>query len=110
MAGFHARHPWRSIPEMFLMLLLYFLHLALVSAQPAQLQYQDCSSSSNTSQKLSISTVYAQLFEIPHGALLNFTVLGSTPETILEASNSSNPVASECLTAYYYGDHDLTVV
>lgn len=80
---------------MLLLPLLYIFSFSLVSAQPAQLQFTDCSAGSNTSQKLSISTVYAQLNEIPHGALLNFTVLGSTPETILEASNGSNPVASE---------------
>ena len=95
MAGFHARHPWQTIPEMLLISILYLLQLSLVYAQPAQLQFQDCFAGSTTSQKLDISTIYAQLFEIPHGALLNFTILGSTPDTIQEASNGSNPVASE---------------
>lgn len=80
---------------MLLSLVFSLLGIIGTVAQPASLQYQDCFSSSNTSQKLNISTVYAQLLEFPHDAFLNFTILGETPQVILESSGGSNPVASE---------------
>lgn len=65
------------------------------AAQPATLQWNDCFTGANTSHKLTLSAVYAQLLPTAHGARLNFTVLGSTPQTILESSSGSNPVASK---------------
>ena len=95
MAGFHARHPWHTNSSMTLSFLLLLAGAVGSLAQPAVLSFDDCFADSSTSQKLNISTVYAQLTEIPHGAFLNFTILGETPEVILESSNGSNPVASE---------------
>ena len=80
---------------MTLSFLLLFAGIVGSWAQPAVLTFDDCFADSSTDQKLNISTVYAQLTEVPHGAFLNFTILGQTPEVILESSNGSNPVASE---------------
>lgn len=91
-----ARHTGHAPLQMlfsFSFLSLFFLSAL---AQPAVLQFDDCFSGDNTTQKLSISTVYAQLFPQDDGrAFLNFTVLGTTPEVIVEASDSSEPVASQ---------------
>lgn len=76
----------------FALPLLWFIG---VVAQPATLQWNDCFTGSNTSHKLNLSTVYAQVLPTAHGALLNLTVLGETPQTILESSSGSNPVASK---------------
>ena len=87
--------PWRAFPRTLLLLTLLLSFFALTTAHPAVLQYSDCFSSTNTTQKLSISTVYAQFFpDGPNGAYLNFTVIGSTPEEIVAASDGANPVAS----------------
>ncbi|KAJ3529080.1 hypothetical protein NM688_g7903 [Phlebia brevispora] len=83
---------------MFLSLLLLLACLTSIAAQPAVLQYSDCFTGSNTSEKLTISTLYGQLLPISHGALLNFTLLGQTPQTILESSSGANPVATTLFT------------
>nr|VWO96100.1 Regulator Ustilago maydis 1 protein [Ganoderma boninense] len=71
----------------------------LTTAQPATLQFSDCFSSSNTSQKLDVSTVYAQFFpESSKGAYINFTVIGTSPQEIIAASNGTNPVATTLFT------------
>ena len=83
--------PWTA-----LFLLLVTLSCSLfTTAQPATLQFSDCFSSSNTSEKLDVSTVYAQF--IPHSAIgpyINFTVIGTSPQPIIAASGGTNPVAS----------------
>lgn len=67
--------------------------LSPVFAQPASLVFQDCFSDSNATQKLQISTVYAQVLD---GGRLDLTVLGTAPVQIVRASNTTdNPVASE---------------
>ena len=61
---------------------------------PATLRFDDCFTG-NTSQKLEVSTVYAQfLKDGPHGNTLNFTLLGTSPVVIEQSSGGSNPVAS----------------
>ena len=95
MAGLHARHSWHAVPTMLLSLVFALAGISETAAQPAVLQYTDCFSGSNTTQKLNISTVYGQLLTEPHATWLNLTLIGSTPDTILEASNGSDPVASK---------------
>ncbi|KAI1796123.1 hypothetical protein LXA43DRAFT_880388 [Ganoderma leucocontextum] len=71
----------------------------LTTAQPATLQFSDCFSSSNTSQKLNVATVYAQFFpQSSKGAYINFTVIGTSPQEIIAASNGTNPVATTLFT------------
>ena len=82
---------------MLLSLVFALVGISETAAQPAVLRYQDCFSGSNTTQKLNISTVYGQLLEESHATYLNLTLIGSTPGTILEASNSSDPVASKSI-------------
>lgn len=83
------------------MYLFFFLlwasgFLGGVLAQPAPLQFQDCFTGSSTDQKLNITNIYAQFFPDTDGqAYLNLTLLGTTPQTIVEASNGSDAVASE---------------
>ncbi|CCL98242.1 uncharacterized protein FIBRA_00236 [Fibroporia radiculosa] len=73
-------------------LCLSLLHLTYPThAQPAQLQYQDCFSGSNTSYKFNISNVYAQVLQRDTGdKYINFTILGETPQEILAAAESTN--------------------
>ena len=91
------------LSRVFLLLCLSLTHTSLSSALPAQLQYDDCYYQSNTSLKVNISTVYAQVLDDASsgGKYLNFTVLGETPKIILKSSavngNESNAVASECM-------------
>lgn len=97
MAGPHEPcSPWWAFARILFFLAFSFSRFSLTTAQPATIQYSDCFSSDNTSQKVDISTVYAQFFpDSPKGAYLNFTVIGSTPQQILAASDGQNPVASE---------------
>lgn len=95
MAGFHEpMSPWR----VFLLLCsLLVSHFTTTTAQPATLQYSDCFTSENTTQKVDVSTVYAQFFpDSAKGPYINFTVIGTTPQTIVAASDGEHPVASEC--------------
>jgi hypothetical protein len=92
----HARHREYGLPHMVTFLAVILLGISATHAQPAVLQPSDCFSGSNTQQKLNISTVYAQVIpESNSRARLNFTLIGTTPETIVEASaDQNNPVAS----------------
>ncbi|KAI0092398.1 hypothetical protein BDY19DRAFT_480836 [Irpex rosettiformis] len=96
----HARVHEHGLFHITAIFLVFLLGTTSSYAQPAVVQYQDCFSGSNTTQKLNISTVYAQL--IPDNgerAVLNFTLIGSTPQTIVEASSDqSNPVATTLFT------------
>lgn len=95
--GMSARHTQHVYSLMVLLYLLIFLGFSCVVAQPAVVQYQDCFSGPSTSQKLNISTVYAQFIPQNGGrGRLNFTLIGTTPQTIIPSSNdSNNPVASK---------------
>lgn len=94
MAGFQDPL-WRAFARLFFLLSFLVSRLMLTTAQPATLQFSDCFSSSNTSQKLDVSTVYAQFFpQSTKGAYINFTVIGTSPQEIIAASNGTNPVAS----------------
>ena len=89
---------------MLFLILVWISSFLGVLAQPAILQYSDCFSGSSTDQKLDISTVYAQLIRPVSGAAhINLTLVGSTPETIVEASNGTDAVASESLTGRHLG-------
>ena len=110
MAGLHARHPEHAFLHMLLPIFLVFLVIAVVSAQPATVQYDDCFSSQDTDKKLVISHVYAQVIPEPSGkAHLNVTLLGTTPQTIVESSTDiKNPVASESVYLHRITQQDMT--
>lgn len=94
----HARRLEHGLLHIFIPFLV-LLGISGSHAQPAVVQYQDCFSGSNTQQKINVSTVYAQLVpEEDSRAHLNFTVIGSTPQEIFEASNDA--VASTSAVAY----------
>ncbi|KAL4247126.1 Transient receptor potential channel Flc/Pkd2-like protein [Abortiporus biennis] len=87
--------------HLFQMFILCFLLLLscfqCTLAQPANLTFSDCFSG-NSSLKLNISNVYAQMHKHDGGALLNFTLLGQNPLPIVAASNDSQPVATTLFT------------
>ena len=68
----------------FLYALLFVFAFPRVLASPATLPFTDCFTG-NISQKLSVSTVYAQVV----GDNLNVVVLGQTPQEIDGFTNSS---------------------
>lgn len=78
---------WRKLAAASLSLLLS----RSVVAQPAMLSYDDCFSGSNTTQKLSVSTVYAQLIGTDY---LNLTVIGQSNIPIIGRANSSSNLGS----------------
>ena len=87
---------WWAFARLLLVLAFTVSRFSLTTAQPATLQFSDCFSSSNTSQKVEISAVYAQFFpDSPSGPYINFTVIGSSPQQIIAASDGPNPVASK---------------
>ena len=86
---------WTALPRLLLVITLTLPYLPHAFAQPAIVQFQDCFSSSNTSIRLDVSTVYAQVLSYSSGgSYLNFTVIGSSPQEIVE---STNDVASESI-------------
>ena len=88
--------PWAAFPHILFLLALTLSRFLLTTAQPATIQFSDCFSSSNTSEKIDISTVYAQFFpDSAIGPYINFTVIGSSPQQIIAASDGPNPVASK---------------
>ncbi|KAI0776185.1 hypothetical protein BD413DRAFT_688382 [Trametes elegans] len=89
-----------ALTHMLLVLVLFLSRFTFTTAQPATLQYSDCFSSSDTSQKLDVSTVYAQFFpaESSRGPYINFTVIGTSPQQIIASSNGTNPVATTLFT------------
>ena len=94
MAGYDEPvSPWRVLLLLFSLLVSRF---TFTTAQPATLQYSDCFSSDNTTQKVDVSTVYAQFFpDSANGPYINFTVIGTTPQPIIAASGGEHPVASK---------------
>ncbi|KAG6910813.1 hypothetical protein DXG01_007702 [Tephrocybe rancida] len=77
--------------------LLFLLLVPRILADPAVARFTDCfdEASSNSSQKLEISTVYAQVLENDGlGMYLNLTVLGSSPQPIQGFTNSSTSLAT----------------
>lgn len=84
-------------PPGSLLVLLFFSALSYVTGQPATIGFQDCLTG-NTSQKLNVTTVYAQFLEhTPRGPYLNLTLLGENPQEVIGASADVNPVASAYL-------------
>lgn len=71
--------------------LLILLALPNVLANPLNVSFTDCfDSNGNTSLKLSISSVYAQVLEDDQQSVyLNLTVLGDSPQEIVGYSNTS---------------------
>ncbi|KAI0677278.1 hypothetical protein C8Q78DRAFT_1073993 [Trametes maxima] len=88
------------LPHALLILVLSLSHLTFTTAQPASLQFSDCFSSSNTSQKVDVSAVYAQFFPAgtDGGPYINFTVIGNSPQQIIAASDGEHPVATTLFT------------
>ncbi|KAK7696206.1 hypothetical protein QCA50_000859 [Cerrena zonata] len=85
-----------ALSHMFLFAL--FLWFSCTIAQPATLAFDDCFTG-NTSQKLNVSTLYAQFQKNgPQGTVLNFTLLGNSPVVIEQSSGGSTPVASTLFT------------
>ncbi|KAG6813034.1 hypothetical protein H0H92_014568 [Tricholoma furcatifolium] len=68
----------------------------LFSAHPAVASFTDCfDPDGNVTQKLDISTVYAQVLNNDDmGTYLNLTVLGTTPQPIFGFTNSSTSLAT----------------
>ncbi|EMD40517.1 hypothetical protein CERSUDRAFT_80183 [Gelatoporia subvermispora B] len=94
---------------MLLVLCLSLSQLTPTFAQPATLQYSDCFSDTNTSVKLNISNVYAQLLPNESGGpRLNFTVLGETPATIVESSPADNDPENVVATTLFTTTEMLT--
>ncbi|PFH47802.1 hypothetical protein AMATHDRAFT_66795 [Amanita thiersii Skay4041] len=83
------------LPRSFTSLLL-FLILPQVLAEPATVPFSDCfDRGANTSQKLDINTVYAQI--LPNevwGKYLNLTLLGNSSQGITGFSNTSNSLST----------------
>ncbi|OJT05400.1 hypothetical protein TRAPUB_3841 [Trametes pubescens] len=101
MAGSYESSQWGcALPHLLFILALSLSLFTSTTAQPATLQFSDCFSSSNTSQKLDVSTVYAQFFPAgpSSGAYINFTVIGTSPLQIMAASDGPNPVATTLFT------------
>ncbi|KAL7282609.1 hypothetical protein ACG7TL_004081 [Trametes sanguinea] len=101
MTGFcKSSLPGVALSDMLVLLALSLSLFTSTTAQPATLQFFDCFSSSDTSQKLDVSVVYAQFFPAgeSRGPYINYTVIGTTPQQIIAASNGSNPVATTLFT------------
>lgn len=78
-----TENAWRKLAAASL--LLWLSKSAM--AQPAMLSYSDCFSGSNTTQKLNVSTVFAQL---RGDSYLNLTVIGQSNIPIIGRANSSS--------------------
>lgn len=93
---------WATLPRILLVFSLSLSHLSITSfAQPAQLQYEDCFTSSNTSLKFDISHVFAQVLEQSSGGrYMNLTVLGVTPEVIPASAEDGNTTHSYATTLF----------
>ena len=75
-------HVWRKLAAASLSLWLSRSAIA----HPAMLSYDDCFSGPNTTQKLNVSIVYAQLIGNEY---LNLTVIGQSSIPIIGRANSS---------------------
>lgn len=91
-AGYTSRRRLRTMcpwPVSLVGLALFQLWVVAVVAQPAMAPFTDCFSG-NDSQKMTVSTVYAQILEDPSaGRQLNLTLLGSTDQEIDGISDDS---------------------
>ncbi|KZT71554.1 hypothetical protein DAEQUDRAFT_763781 [Daedalea quercina L-15889] len=98
------------ISRVLLLLCLSLAYTTSSYAHPAQLQYQDCYYQSNTSLKVDISTVYAQVLDDASagGKYLNFTVLGETPKSIMKSSAVNGSDASAVATTLFTVTEELT--
>ncbi|KAF9462045.1 hypothetical protein BDZ94DRAFT_1262280 [Collybia nuda] len=77
--------------------LVFILLLPRVIADPATIGYSDCfdEDNGNVTQKFSINTIYAQVFENEEfGKHLNLTVLGEAPQDIQGLTTSSSSLAT----------------
>jgi hypothetical protein len=74
------------LPLVILVLSLFFVDSTL--GQPAVIDYQDCfSSTGNTTGKLNVSVVYAQISD--NNRNLNFTIIGQSNIPIIGRLNDS---------------------
>jgi len=71
-----------------LSLLALFFFLLTVHADPAKLPFTDCFDADNTTQRVTVDTVYAQVLHNTDS--LNLTVLAHTPQPILGLTNASS--------------------
>ncbi|KAG7097414.1 hypothetical protein E1B28_004761 [Marasmius oreades] len=81
---------------LFLFLLLLLFSNTVLS-DPASLSFKDCfdSSRGNASQKVTISKVYGQVFKtFEDESYLNLTMIGSTPQEILDTSDEGGNLAT----------------
>lgn len=89
--------PLLTLPHS-LFLSLLFLFLPQVLGDPATVGFSDCfDQSANVSQKLNITTIYAQI--LPNdtwGQYLNLTLLGESSTGIVGFSNSSSSLCMSC--------------
>lgn len=72
-----------------LFLSLFFCELSL--AQPATLKFQDCFSGGNLTEKLDVTTVYAQVIG---DQLLNLTIVGNSNIPIVGRSSTSTKLGA----------------
>lgn len=84
-----SSHLWLAgrLPRVLLASCLFLLFSSSALAQPTTLKFQDCFSGDNTTQKLNVSTVYAQLLG---DTALNLTVVGQSNIPIIGSANSSS--------------------
>ena len=77
----------RYLPRVLVVVVLSFLLSDSALGQPAILNYEDCSSTGNTSEKLDVLMVYAQILR--DNKALNLTVIGQSNMPIVGRSNDS---------------------
>jgi hypothetical protein len=84
-----TRYSFLALPLSLAALSLSVWQPSGVSAQPATIAFHDCFSG-NDSQKLNISTVYAQVIENDDERYLNLTLLGHTSQNISGEAQQSD--------------------
>lgn len=89
-----------SMPRPLFLLLLAVPH---VLADPATPTFFDCfDSGANVTQKLTVSTIYAQVVDNPgQGPNLNLTVLGTSPQDIVGFTNASGSLSKSAVPAVF---------
>ncbi|KAH9948801.1 hypothetical protein B0H21DRAFT_214972 [Amylocystis lapponica] len=101
MAARHGLVSWAALPHVLLVLTLSLPYLQCAHAQPASVQFKDCFTGTNQSLKLSVSDVYAQVLDSGTGRMyLNFTVIGQTPQEIIESSDAENNASAVATTLF----------
>lgn len=89
--------------SLLISLFISLLFLGITRADPATLNYEDCfSSSGNLTEKLSITTVYAQLLG---ETALNITVIGQSNIPIVGRSNDSTKLGRFWFLPFYIIDY-----